>query len=53
MTLIVFAWERGRTEGKPSMVGLCGLPLIGQKQKRPMNGAQFHSQWVGKTPRSV
>jgi hypothetical protein len=24
-----------------------GLPLIGQKQERPMNGAQFHTLWVG------
>ena len=24
-----------------------GLPLIGQKQIRPMDGAQFHSPWVG------
>jgi len=26
-----------------------GLPPIGQKQRRPMDGAQFHSPWVGKT----
>ena len=24
-----------------------GLPPIGQKQRRPMDGAQFHSPWVG------
>jgi hypothetical protein len=24
-----------------------GLPPIGQKQKRPMDGAQFHPRWVG------
>jgi len=24
-----------------------GLPPIGQKQERPMDGAQFHSLWVG------
>jgi hypothetical protein len=24
-----------------------GLPPIGQKQRRPMDGAQFHSRWVG------
>jgi hypothetical protein len=24
-----------------------GLPLIGQKQERPMNGAQSHILWVG------
>ena len=24
-----------------------GLPPIGQKQERPVEGAQFHSQWVG------
>jgi hypothetical protein len=24
-----------------------GLPPIGQKQRRPMGGAQFHSPWVG------
>jgi hypothetical protein len=23
-----------------------GLPPIGQKQRRPMDGAQFHSPWV-------
>jgi len=23
------------------------LPPIGQRQKRPMDGAQFHSPWVG------
>jgi len=24
-----------------------GLPPIGQRQRRPMDGAQFHSPWVG------
>jgi hypothetical protein len=24
-----------------------GLPPIGQKQRRPMDGAQFHPLWVG------
>jgi len=24
-----------------------GLPPIGQKQRRPMDGAQFHTLWVG------
>jgi hypothetical protein len=24
-----------------------GLPPIGQEQRRPMDGAQFHSPWVG------
>jgi hypothetical protein len=24
-----------------------GLPPIGQKQERPMDGAQFYSSWVG------
>ena len=24
-----------------------GLPPIGQKQRRPMDGAQFHPPWVG------
>jgi hypothetical protein len=25
----------------------CGLAPIGQKQERPMDGAQFRSPWVG------
>jgi hypothetical protein len=26
-----------------------GLPPIGQKQRRPMDGAQFHTPWVGES----
>jgi hypothetical protein len=29
-----------------------GLPPIGQKQRRPMDGAQFHLPWVGSVERS-
>ena len=29
------------------MMEFYGLPPIGQKQRRPMDGAQFHSSWVG------
>jgi hypothetical protein len=28
-------------------MGFYGLPPIGQKQRRPMDGAQFRSPWVG------
>jgi hypothetical protein len=34
-------------QNKESFLDFCGLPPIGQKQRRPMDGAQFHRSRVG------